>query len=220
MTFQVALIGSDGLIVGSDRKTVYRSPNQYITRGRSLQFNSDTKFATKEDNSIVCFYAGGPQSSSIANAILTKADSSLDEHQWHYSLEEIAASVPGNSVDDEVLVVRKSNPKFVSLLTRYNQIASSCKIEDKICTGVPLTARFITEHLWERRPVAELQSLALLVLASAAVEHPSAVGRGFDLMTLRERSIVFERYEENDPQVIAICNRFKRATLDAIYGLH
>ena len=59
MTFQVALIGSDGLIVGSDRRQVYSTPGTFENHG-ALQPGEICKFSKGPNEEIICAFAGGP----------------------------------------------------------------------------------------------------------------------------------------------------------------
>jgi hypothetical protein len=59
------------------------------------------------------------------------------------------------------------------------------KITDRFCTGDNSVARFLPYHLWNPGlHTSELKKLAVLTLAYAAEDNPSAVGKPFDIMTL------------------------------------
>ena len=206
MTFQVALVGTDGIIVGSDRRIAMMGAQS--GRKPEWQFIVGSKFVFTKDESVICFGAGGPQAQNIAQAIVNHGDPSQTYTSWCESLRNIAESVPGNSVGDEVLVVRKSVPDVI-LVNRDGRIAGTSKISDRICTGVTATVRFLTQHFWEPAPVESLKNFALLVLDYAARERSSEVGFGFDLMVLERGIIKWERYEPDDERIRTIHERFQ-----------
>ncbi len=206
MTFQVALVGTDGVLIGSDRRAAIKSGQS--ARRSDWQFTAGTKFITKQDESVICAAAGGPQAQTIAQAIINRGEPMQTYPVWCESLKKIAESVPGNSTGDEVLVVRKDVPDLV-LLNRDNRVGATSKIEDRICTGVTATSRFLTQHFWERVSVERLKSLALLTLDYAASERGSEVGFGFDLMVLKAGTVRWERYQENDERIRNIREGFQ-----------
>jgi hypothetical protein len=206
MTFQVALIATDGIIVGSDRRIAVKS-GQSGPHG-DWQFMAGSKFVTTQDESVICAGAGGPQAQTIAQAIVNRGNPGQTYAAWCESLRQIAESVSGNSVGDEVIVVRK-NALDAVLVNRNTKLASTSQIADRICTGVTATGRFLTQHFWESTHVDQLKKLALVVLDYAAKERPTEVGEGFDLMLLRAGTVTWERYGPDDERIRAIREGFQ-----------
>jgi hypothetical protein len=209
MTFQVALIATDGIIVGSDRRIAVRS-------GRDWQFMAGSKFVSRQDETVICAGAGGPQAQAIAQDIVNRSDPSQRFTEWCESIRKIAESVSGNSVGDEVLVIRKDEPDAV-LVNRTGQTATTCRVEDRICTGVTTTARFLTQHFWEPVSTESLKKLALLALDYAARERPSEVGEGFDLLLLKAGNATWERYSADDGSIRAIREGFQAKVRSSLH---
>jgi hypothetical protein len=213
MTFQVVLVGCDGLIVGSDRRVLVRSPAT-DSDGRKPAWQSlpDTKFIKSEDESLICAFAGGPQSRSIATAFVAEWDKchSLRQAEWENKLRTTAEVVKGNSRGDEIIVVRKDQPNRVLLVTRDNQDVGIQPIESTICTGTSLNARFVSASFWKSTAVNSLRRLALLTLGYAAIERPGEVGDGFDLMILEASSgtIRWENFQPNDLHIACLVEEF------------
>jgi hypothetical protein len=211
MTFQVCLVGNDGIILGSDRRVAVRGSES--GRQTGWQFMAGSKFLATENESVICSFAGGPQAQSIALEIVRKAPNRNplgrpQDATWQSFLRDTAELVAGNSVGDEVLVVR-TDECDAALVTRSGLIAGVCRIEERICTGVTATARFLTQHFWKPNSVESLKPLALLTLDYAARERPSEVGFGFDLMLLRKGSRpVWELYAADDDRIIGLRERF------------
>jgi hypothetical protein len=187
VTFQIALIGKDGLVVGSDRKV------SYLTEGTAGQHIAAEKYIEGADKSIVCFFAGSPLASNIARRIAsTCANVLTDEPQWGILLAQAADNVAGPSLPslamiDEVLVVRPDVPKAVWLVSKLQPNPASVQtVTETICTGANLTSRFLPRYLWSPLPLDTLRDLALLTLSFAERENPSGVGRGFDVLTLEK----------------------------------
>jgi hypothetical protein len=194
VTFQIALIGCDGLVVGSDRLSVQTVPSE--TGGPAFgQPTYQTKYCLDDTQSIICFWAGGAMSPVVARQIATSCKLQDAELQWSKSIDTAAASIPViyQYPIDQVIVAKADTPDAVWLVTRrwhafenkFVPVCFSVKIADKICTGVGTVAQFLPHHLWRpNMSVSQLRTLALLTLSYATEENPSSVGPPFDIMTL------------------------------------
>jgi hypothetical protein len=186
MTFQVTLVGTDGLVVASDRMETYVTPGQK-GRPHSNQRRLVDKFLKSDDGSVVCFYAGTGLAKDIARRIATKRVPPVSDLEWQHELQEIAEQKLGvpQGIPDEVIVVRRDNAKAAWLVATSGGVQSSVSpISSWLCTGDNSPARFLPMHLWRCASVWELKCLAALTLGYAAQENPSGVSREFDLMTL------------------------------------
>lgn len=219
MTFQVATVGKGGVIVGSDRKISVKGPQ--VGLDPNLQYVPGDKFIKRDDDSVICFYAGMSRSKSIAHAVVHRANpAELDRSRWEHSLTAIADSCHAeNSSGDEVLVIRKDVPDVIllSMERRPGDAAQTTKIEEKMCTGVPAPARFVAHHFWKDASVAALETLALLTLGYAAREHPGSVGFGFDVVSITDGHAEWKRYTPDDELIASLCQSFERAALAVIY---
>ena len=213
MTFQIVLIGKDGLVVASDRRVAVRSPGS-----GDWQFIPGTKFC--ESDSVVCAAAGGPQAQSIATAIINhcKPASCRSESEWVELLRTTAEGIPGNSRGDEIIVARKDVPTHVFHVSRDNQIVGVQKVDTRLCTGTSVTARFLSQHLWLPTTIEQLSRLALLAVAYATEEKPSEVGFGIELMTLSSTGETRRtEWSIDDRQITAIRDSFLATVQHAIF---
>jgi hypothetical protein len=121
VTFQIAMVGRDGIVVGSDRLGRYFPPTgpspivQAISQRSSLpQSILHPKYFTIDNESLVCFAAGGATAISLAQQISATCDPALcggGESAWERSVHNIMASKPPlpntSQYPDEILIVRK-----------------------------------------------------------------------------------------------------------------
>ena len=211
VTFQIALVGSDGLVVGSDQKAVFGR-----TVDGKLQFPQQLhqkKYFTSDDGSVTCFAAGGHAAMNLAVKIVSLCDPVKlpSESRWTDLVRQLAASeMAPYSTPDELLVVRRDTATAFWLVSRRtagdtNTIAGQKhvyqtvqKISEHVSTGASVAAKFLPQHLWKpNKSIAELKKLALLTMSYAAREEPSFVGPPFDIMTLDKGEII--EWSENDP---------------------
>jgi len=89
VTFQVALVGTDGILLGSDRLALYYTP--LPTGGQATQRTETTKFRKSDDRSVICFFAGSGFAGDLAQTIAApfKGNSLLE---WETPLRNIASS--------------------------------------------------------------------------------------------------------------------------------
>jgi hypothetical protein len=218
MTFQVALVGSNGIVVASDRKIAYQT-RERSDRPWDRQTSVGPKFACKDDNSIVCFFAGGSQAISIANAVVCQVDASTPNiSDWHSQLERAANSVIAKSTADEVMVVRP----FVGDVTLIYKSASEpsvSSIPDRRCTGIIAKCRFLTELFWRESTVSELRRLALILLHFASTERPESVGGGYDLLIVENGKVKWEKEKPLDSEEVQeLVLKFSRAIDQSIFS--
>jgi hypothetical protein len=212
MTFQLAMIATDGIVLGSDRLVSKRNPG----RSNSFQSIEGPKIVQSENGMVICAGAGGPQSASIADAIAAKADPAVSTLNWRTSLKAIAESIAGNSVADEILVVRRE-PLDLILVNREGLIASTAVIESKVCTGVLTTSHFFTEHLWRKSTMVSMKKLAQITLAYAAKERPAEVGMGFDILFIAKEAIESFHYPAQDTEVAGLMSEFQSHTASLLF---
>lgn len=225
MTFQVALIGTDGLIVGSDRRSIYYSPMGPDDSYTSVQPDENSKFVKASDkSSVICAFAGSPFAVSLAEKIAYSMGYREAENDFERgeALNAIAHSLDPleGMLKDEVLIIRKENLASVTVIARKGHgSVTRGEASTWICTGnnsVP--ARFVPWHFWERRPVAELESLALLTLSCAVHEEKSMIGGGFDFIILTAQGFSEKHFDGNDPRIDAIRESFESSGKSAIYA--
>lgn len=192
MTFQIALIGSAGLVIGSDRNTVYISPEP--DGNNSIQRLETNKFSKNPSETVFCVNAGGLAGATIAKQIASSVEAVPSETIWEKNLQDIAISVNRRQEPwpvDEIIVGRADRPDAVWLVTKYvGSSATVIKVISNICTGDRSHARFLPAILWNPSlPIDRLEALAHLTLSYASQLNPSGVGLGYDFLTIRENQI-------------------------------
>jgi hypothetical protein len=231
MTFQVVLIGSDGVVCGSDRMIADRRSVIHPY----LKDESDTVELIKRTTGrkilllrdIACAFAGGPNAEIIARRIITDCDQDgLSLIEWQNQIVACAKSVGGSGgrILDEVIVIRKNNLGVaVRLLIQGNDTPIPFIVERGICTGdVVQAARFLSEQLCDEdsppMPVYFLERLALLSIAFASKENPTGIGRGCDILTVTpEQGFAIRQYDKNE--VDKLCNEFTEQLRQMVRGI-
>jgi hypothetical protein len=218
MTFQVALIGSDGVIVGSDRKQLHHTPSTPGVLG-ALQPDLITKFSRSKNDDVVCAFAGEGSARSMADAIVSLPECSMKvtDFEWRIAIRKTVESRQERGRQDEVIVIRKDDLHRAYLASSYS--AAPTEVSSRIATGnQAYPARFLLHHFYEKRPVAELINLALLTLHCAAIESEGRIGGGFDLMMLNASGMRWRQYREDDAAVLEAWESFEQSAETAIYG--
>jgi len=208
VTFQVALVGQNGIVVASDRRVTYVTPDG-VGAGHA-QLTSAPKYLISADESIVCFAAGSPRATNSARALLDEVPAFESETHWQTNLASRVNTVQGQSNDfDEVMVVRRDTMDRVWLITKMRNLSASVTpIQTRICTGTPVSSRFIASHFYKPGlSLAELQGIAALTLACASREHPSSISRELDMMTLEEGTLSWKQL--SDTRVDAVWQIFQ-----------
>jgi hypothetical protein len=220
VTFQVALIGSDGLVVGSDRMSVRQSREPWDDNA-TMENGWQEKFIISEDESLVCFFAGGPTCEQVATQIaLNCAEVPRSKVRWKSSLHETAHNVPRfpSAIGDQVMVVRKRVPSTIWLVQRTLTPPMTFVNEytnQPLCTGNNVVAKFLPTHLWRSDlNITELKKLALLTIAYAARENSGSIGPAFDVMTLdKNQHIEWSKYSSLDAMFIEFQHK-----MEGIFG--
>jgi hypothetical protein len=197
VTFQVALVGSDGVVIGSDRKVLHVTPVE--DENPIYQRTEQPKYKKDKLETVACFYAGGADSAKQASNIL-RASVRKDADSWESVAEDAARQTHRIARKDflnEILIVRKDAQHTIWLLKSNPPDAVICTITTHFCTGTYSDARFLVSRLWRPGlPVAKLKNLALLALAYATKDNSGNIGGSFDIMTMgSDQQFRFEHYE-------------------------
>jgi hypothetical protein len=170
------------------------------TNGRQdiPQATRQAKYFVNDNQSLVCFAAGGAASPNLARRIAWECDPAsklkgISESEWELAVHRIASTetLPYPVPIDDLLIIRADVTDAFWLVSRrivgQNVIFASILklLKRHHCTGANTDALFLPRHLWtENRSVEELKRLAVLTLSYAAQEQPQSVGPPFDIMTL------------------------------------
>jgi hypothetical protein len=201
VTFQVVLIGRDGLVVGSDRRALYVTP--VPGENPIYQRTEQPKFKKNKSQSVVCFYAGGADSAQQASNITHRVTLHEDDDLWADSIEREAKHthrVLRKDVMNEILVLRKDRPQMAWLVKSLPPETIISQITTTFCTGTYSDARFLASRLYRTGlPIAKLSNLALLTLTYAAKDNSGNIGGSFDIMTMdSDGRFRFEHYEPSE----------------------
>ena len=94
VTFQIALIGGEGIVVGSDQKS-NRQIRESMDENPKTEMGKQEKFLKSDDGSLVCFFVGGPTCQAVAATIAMHcADASMPELRWQTAVRRLAAIHP------------------------------------------------------------------------------------------------------------------------------
>lgn len=199
MSFQIALIGSDGLVVGSDRNAVY--PTKELDHNITIQRFEAFKFIKNPNESLFCVGAGGPWVVEASREIVANLPLEPADAVWEAKLHKMAVAIPRTPQPwpaDELFVCRADSCDGVWFVTKYDGSSATVqKITSPLCIGERSHARFLPAMLWDRSfSVGELEKLARLTLACAHHLNPSVVGHEVDLLTIRGGKSSFKYYAE------------------------
>jgi hypothetical protein len=184
VTFQIAMVGSDGLVIGSD------SLCRYAIQGEIPQRYTADKHFVSPNGSLFCFAAGTNTTLTLARQISVKCED-VSVEGLSDAINAICVQHPTPTlVPDEILIAKMEMPNAFWFMRRGPE--SSILIPPLFvanrryfCTGTKTQALFLPRHLWNpERSVAALKKLALLTLSYAAHEEPGSVGPPFTIMTL------------------------------------
>ena len=214
MTFQVALVGTDGLVVGSDRRVTYvtNSPG-----GPSIQRLETFKFCRSDDDSIICAYAGGPSALNIGREVASEGQQyvTASDTEWERGVLGIGDKMERQKVlipRDEIIVVRPSIPAKFWLLGKPSAGPASMEaFETYLCTGSVSTARFIIQELWRPMPVRNLRTLAHLAISYAAKGNPTFIGGGIDILSITNGKPEWGKFPAESTQTDSFSNSLREA---------
>jgi hypothetical protein len=204
VTFQVALIGSDGLVVGSDRLS-NRLTRDDANENPTIEDGRQEKYLKSDDGSLVCFFAGDSTCQNVASSIAMHCSgNSRTDLTWTAAVRSRANSVGRIpwSIGDQLLVVRRHIPNAVWVVVRHPAGATFVTEykEQAVCIGNNALAKFLPTHLWNSGlAIPQLKKLALLTLAYAAKENPGSVGPPYDVMSLdKNQKFEWSQHQSGD----------------------
>jgi hypothetical protein len=188
MTFQVALMGKYGLVLGSDRLHLERGLAGFMKRRTPHQTTRGSKIHVSYDEAVICAFAGGPNSETIARRIATECSPrGLSNIDWRNSLEAVAKSVSQyeEHILDEVLVIRADNRSILKLMRQQRDDPTFTPVDSAIFSGIDSDARAIPKLFWrDDLTTDELTTLAIVSIDYARQEFPNMVGGGADIVAV------------------------------------
>ena len=216
MTFQVAMVGRDGLVLGSDRKMRIIPTIQTGERGYA-RYAAQSKLRVNAAKTAIVACAGADRAWLIGEQVVAKFNPDLNSTAWVDYLKEECESREDKPSRDQILVVRCDTPDKFWWLSIGRELK---EFEDKTSSGLPLAAEFFLQQFYKTNmELSSLENLALLTLDCAALEAPDSVGCGYDLMTLRNGKPHFQTYKPDCAEVLSIRARFQAAINDILYAI-
>jgi hypothetical protein len=184
VTFQIAMVGNDGLVIGTD------SLGRYAAAGQIAQQFSVEKYFISHSGSLICFCAGTNTAVQLARQLSLDCDSVVasDLSAALFASAAKPRGMPVHSpIDDEILVAHTRIADRFWFITRKPGFPAPTifATSDFVCTGAKTPAIFLPRHLWRGdRSTSELKKLALLTLAYATMQEPGSVGPPYTVMTV------------------------------------
>jgi hypothetical protein len=179
VTYQVGLVGSDGIILASDTRQMYvvgaTENNPYAPH----QPSEVSKFLRSEDGCVIATFAGSPTSKEVAGQIVAAVEKhSLAPLDFERAVCDISDKIrPPLGSRDEIMIVRLADPPKILLLSRWPHVNRTTEQTTWITTGDNSgPSRFFAHHFYRKRPIAELRILAALILKYASLENPTGIG--------------------------------------------
>jgi hypothetical protein len=206
VTYQIALVGSDGVLLGSDRRMFNRGPS---TDPASLyvQYDAQSKFI--DSDHVVCACSGDQRSARIAREIVAECDPLLSDNAWQSALDK-KAEMPELRGHAELLIVRKHRADHAVWMVAGPN-GYTARIGEKKCIGANSSAYFLIQKFYKKSPIRLLRNVALLALEYAHLEFSTSVGDGYELRYIFNDQIVKEEYANEDQRVISLRSKFENS---------
>ena len=217
VTFQVALVGTNGIVFASDRSSPNISPPSTDDQNIAIEPGEDRKFVFSEKRTLMCSFAGAAYSRSMAMRIAATEDTS-DEALFKFGRES-GINHQGNR-DEFLILDRRKLDSILLVLRQGNDVPKSAERTLWVCAGNnSIPARFIPWHFHQKRPVADLENLALVTLLYAHEESPFGIGRGFDIVFLTKNGFSEPvTYELTNEEIGRRKRAFENCAVNALYG--
>jgi hypothetical protein len=181
MTLQIGFVGTDGIVLASDRKKVFFDPVQHSS--------SVSKFICSKDIAIAC--AGYEIGELVARKMLSDT-SSLPFFRAEQLAAEVyeqhAQNLKANS-DSQLLAVSLKDLNAIYNLQIIGGTPRSNRCRDKAYGGHLMNSGlFFSERFYERKPISQLVFLAAHTILMAAKLNPRDI-EGLEIVTCTESGI-------------------------------
>jgi hypothetical protein len=220
MTFQVAAIGTDGIVLGSDRRQ-----NIYSERDTdgfdALIPGESEKFIYSASREFVVGFAGGPTVESLALALAEQPREALIGASLFPTAQRLHHEIPFyGQTRDTILLADCCAPNTVSMISRTGAtLAPVTPVTRWITTGSnSVPARFLMQHFWRRVPVDALVPLVLLTLYCACKEGEGSIGEGMGIVILKDQNWQpLESYDVDGGKTEELWHQFERCTHSLLF---
>lgn len=195
MTLQVALVGSDGFVMASDRRATFFKPSRYSTPTR--------KFAVSDETGIVCAYSGDEFAAEVASHLIrvpipTEATveelcsvlKTASDAAWRAHVPKNRSGGPASNQQPLVLVglIRcKEWPLWRIVVKESSECVS---MEQKAFAGDCISgATFFAEAFYSEGPLLPVHELLLLAVHTIREGHRlnrNFVSEEFDLVVCKD----------------------------------
>jgi hypothetical protein len=203
MKFQVVLVGSDGLLVGSDRKM----PVRPRFSNEPAPFDEPRKFIRSDDGSIICACSGELESQIFARSLVDTPNLAMGDGEWQVHLDSLARNTWVIGVH-QLIVVRRGSPDH-ALWVLLGEHGCATRIDSIQCVGTPSTASFLNANYFPKCSTRNLKTLAYLALDYAAAELPFSATAEYDLVSITNTAVEWETYAPNYEHIAAVRQTFR-----------
>ncbi len=195
MTLQVALVGTDGIVLASDRRFTIHTAGKTTTahRGRKIRVAKDRGLAISYARSHLGVVTGHAILREITDVELDSPESPL-ENLANNVFRQHSSPFAAPPAAGEVLVVLLRDLATVHHLDIY--AASVCQDSDDVAfAGDNLnSALFFAQQYYSKLPVNDLAFLAAHTILMGAKINPSGIG-GLDILLCRSNGFTFASEE-------------------------
>jgi hypothetical protein len=184
MTLQFGLVGTDGIVLASDRRLTDQG---HKTRTSS----DDCKFRLNERRTIATAWALKDTGLIVERAI--RAQMVDDCHDPKQTLEDIAEKIWDNvnAKNSAQLLVVLQKPRLRLFSIRLNDFVVVHECMSKITTGDEQNpAVYFVERYYQKRPVKELAVLAAQAVLMAPGLNSGSVGDGLDILLCQQEGFL------------------------------
>jgi len=175
MTLQVALVGTDGTVLASDKQVGVRNVSPFRS------FQAASKLYRALDRGRLTCWAGDDPAATVAENIL-KLDTEDDPHCLEEEMRIVFAkatqALDGLAPNGEIMLLTTKNPKRIQYVQSRNGKCSSHTSLDKMVAGHntnPATS-FIELYYKEGLSVSNLIPLAAHTIVTAGRYNPAGIG--------------------------------------------
>jgi hypothetical protein len=196
VTLQVALVGTDGIVLASDKKTVYL--DDVTTTSMT------SKILVDDSRTLALAYAGHEISQLVARRVLEKP-SALESKGPLIEVEKLAEAIykeqitedsPYFRTDSQLLIVqRKDLSRFHVLRMDRKKWLAELRDTREVTGHATNTACFFTERYYRKAPVAALKLLVAHTIITAGKISPSGI-EGLEILVCTPEKFEFLTPEE------------------------
>jgi hypothetical protein len=173
MTLHVALVGTDGIVLASDKKIGIRNTNPFRS------FEASKLCLDFERGRVACWAGDDPAITAAKNILASDSDEPTHlQLEMESVFKDAEQTINGFGLNGEVILLTTKNPKKIEYFQRRNKACSTYTSTNKMLSGDntnPATS-FIELFYRENLTVKELIPLAAHTVLTAGRHSPAGIG--------------------------------------------